>query len=100
VPHRYEVVAFNRLGNERKHPYTSEEALEPGAVIRLGADIEGDHDKIEEWDFRDGRVLASVGTFDDEADPDSGHGWMGRLVDVSALAGAGLQRVRKAELQP
>src|SRR5207247_1908411 len=25
-------------------------------------DIEGDHDEIEEWDFRDGRVFASVGT--------------------------------------
>ena len=35
-----------------------------------------------------------------EADPDSGHGWMTRLVDVSALGAAGFSRVRKAEVQP
>jgi hypothetical protein len=66
---------------------------------RFRADIEGDHDRIEEWDFRDGRIFAAVGSFEDEADPDSGHGWMTRLVDVSALAAAGFARVRKAELQ-
>jgi hypothetical protein len=65
---------------------------------RFQADIEGDHDEIEEWEFRDGRIFASVGNLDDEADPDKGHGWMCRLVDVSALATAGFQRVRKAQL--
>jgi hypothetical protein len=62
-------------------------------------DVEGDHDEIEEWDFRDGRVFASVGTEADESNPNAGHGWMTRLVDVSALAAAGFSRVRKAELQ-
>ncbi len=62
------------------------------------ADVEGDHDDIEEWDFRDGRVFASVGSADDEGDPDSGHGWMCRLVDSSALGAAGFARVRKAQL--
>ena len=61
-------------------------------------DIESDHDEIEEWDFLGGRVLASTGSLDDESDPNSGHGWMCRLVDSSALAAAGLKRVRKAEL--
>jgi hypothetical protein len=67
---------------------------------RFRDDIEGDHDEIEEWDFRDGRIFAAVGSFDDEADPDSGHGWMTRLVDVGALAAAGFSRVRKAEVEP
>jgi hypothetical protein len=62
------------------------------------ADVEGDHDEIEEWEFRDGRVFASVGSEDDEADPNAGHGWMCRLVDASVLAAAGFARVRKAEL--
>jgi hypothetical protein len=66
---------------------------------RFRADVEGDHDEIEEWDFRDGRVFAAVGSFEDEADPDRGHGWMSRLVDVSALTAAGFTRVRKAQLQ-
>jgi hypothetical protein len=61
-------------------------------------DIEGDLDEIEEWDFRDGRIFASVGHEEDEADPNSGHGWMCRLVDASALGAAGFARVRKAEL--
>ena len=61
-------------------------------------DIESDHDEIEEWDFLGGRVLASTGSLDDESDPNSGHGWMCRLVDSSALAAAGFERVRKAEL--
>lgn len=65
---------------------------------RFRDDVEGDHDQIEEWDFAGGRVFASVGSFDDEANPDVGHGWMSRLVDVSALASAGFQRVRKAAL--
>lgn len=66
---------------------------------RFRADVEGDHDEIEEWDFRGGRVFASVGSLEDEADPYSGHGWMCRLVDSGALAAAGFERVRKAELQ-
>jgi hypothetical protein len=65
----------------------------------LRDDIEGDHDEIEEWDFLDGRVFAAVGSFDDESDPDAGYGWLARLVDASATAAAGLQRVRKTELE-
>jgi hypothetical protein len=67
-------------------------------VERFRDDIDGDHDQIEEWDFRGGRVLASVGSFGDEAEPDSGHGWMCRLADAGVLAAAGFERVRKAEL--
>jgi len=63
-------------------------------------DVEGDHDQIEEWDFRDGRIFASVGTFEDESDPNSGHGWHCRLLDASALRAAGLTRIRKASLLP
>jgi hypothetical protein len=62
------------------------------------ADIEGDHDEIEEWDFRDGRIFASVGSVDDEANPDVGHGWLSRLVDSGVLTVAGFRRVRKTEL--
>ena len=62
------------------------------------ADIEGGHDQIEEWDFRDGRIFASTGSFDDQANPDVGHGWLSRLVDSSASAAAGFTRVRKAQL--
>jgi hypothetical protein len=65
---------------------------------RLREDVEGPHDEIEEWSFRDGRILASVGSEDDESDPDSGHGWMCRLADSEALGAAGFDRVRKAEL--
>jgi hypothetical protein len=62
------------------------------------ADVEGDHDDIEEWDFSDGRIFASVGSHEDEADPSSGHGWMCRLLDSGALGAAGFERVRKAQL--
>jgi hypothetical protein len=65
---------------------------------RFRADVEGDHDEIEEWEFLGGRVLASLGSYDDESDPESGHGWMCRLVDAGALTAAGFARVRKAEL--
>jgi hypothetical protein len=65
---------------------------------RFRADIEGEHSEIEEWDFRDGRIFASVGTPADEADPDKGHGWMCRLVDAEALGAAGFTRVRKTAL--
>ena len=61
-------------------------------------DIESNHDQVEEWDFRDGRVFASIGSFDDQSKPDSGHGWLSRLVDSSASAAAGFTRVRKAQL--
>jgi hypothetical protein len=64
------------------------------------ADIEGPHDQIEEWRYRDGRVYASIGSLDDEADPYSGHGWMCRLTDASVLGAAGFERVRKVELTP
>jgi hypothetical protein len=64
------------------------------------ADIEGDHDQIEEWDFRGGRTFAAVGSLDDEANPLHGYGWMGRLVDAGVLAAAGFERIRKASLQP
>jgi hypothetical protein len=62
------------------------------------ADVERDHDQIEEWSFRDGRIFASVGSWEDEAEPESGHGWMVRLADAEALGAAGFERVRKAEL--
>jgi len=65
---------------------------------RFRDDIEGDHDEIEEWDFLMGRVLAAIGSFEDESDPDRGYGWMCRLVDAEALGAAGFDRVRKAEL--
>jgi hypothetical protein len=64
------------------------------------ADVEGEHDQIEEWEFRDGRIFASVGSYEDESNPDSGHGWLCRLTDVGALASAGFSRVRKAQLLP
>jgi hypothetical protein len=62
-------------------------------------DIDGSHDEIEEWDFRGGRIFASVGTYEDEFDPNSGHGWLCRLVDSGALGVAGFERVRKYELE-
>ncbi len=64
------------------------------------ADVEGDQDEIEEWDFLGGSVFASVGGIDDESNPNSGHGWMCRLVDSGALAAAGFARVRKSSLLP
>jgi hypothetical protein len=65
---------------------------------RLRADLEGEHDEIEEWDFRDGSIFASVGSIDDESNPDRGHGWLTRLFDAGVLGAAGFSRVRKAEL--
>jgi hypothetical protein len=62
------------------------------------ADVEGEHEQIEEWDFRGARIFASVGTVEDESDPASGHGWFCRLIDSDALGTAGFERVRKAEL--
>ena len=66
---------------------------------RFSDDVEGDHDEIEEWDFHRGQVFASVGSPDDEADSDSGYGWMCRLIDAGALGAAGFARVRKPELE-
>jgi hypothetical protein len=62
------------------------------------ADIEGGHEHVEEWDFRGGRIFATVGSYEDEFDQDSGHGWMCRLIDGGALGIAGFERVRKYEL--
>ncbi|SRR5579884_4476888 len=62
------------------------------------ADVEGDHDQIEEWSFRGGRILAAVGRLDDESNPVGGYGWMCRLVDAGALGAAGFRRVRKTLL--
>jgi hypothetical protein len=64
------------------------------------ADIEGDHDEIEEWDFRGGRTFAAVGNIDQESDPYSGFGWMTRLYDAEVLGAAGFERIRKASLLP
>jgi hypothetical protein len=64
------------------------------------ADVEGEQDEIEEWEYRDGRVFTSIGVEDDESDPLKGYGWMCRLLDVSALGTAGFERVRKAEILP
>jgi hypothetical protein len=62
------------------------------------ADVEGNHDEIEEWEFQEGRVFAAVGSFDSEADPNSGHGWLTRLYDAGVLGAAGFTRVRKVDL--
>jgi hypothetical protein len=60
---------------------------------------QGCHDEIEQWSFRGGWIFVSVGSADDEADADIGHGWMSRLVDSGALAVANFERVRKAEIR-
>jgi hypothetical protein len=62
-------------------------------------DVEGDHDEIEEWEFRDGRIFAAAGSYEDESNPDSGFGWFTRLLDSGVLAAAGFSRVRKAALE-
>jgi hypothetical protein len=67
-------------------------------LAQFRADVEGDHDQIEEWDFREGRVFAAIGSADDESSPDRGYGWLVRLVDSGALTVAGFRRVRKTEL--
>jgi hypothetical protein len=64
----------------------------------LRADVEGAHDQIEEWDFRGGRVFAAVGPYEGESDPDTGYGWLVRLLDSGALGAAGFHRERKATL--
>lgn len=65
---------------------------------RFRGALERGGEGIERWEFAGGRVLASEGSFADEADPDSPHGWLCRLVDAGVLAAAGFRRVRKAEL--
>jgi hypothetical protein len=82
-----------------------EERWLPTIKERLGqdldafrADVETEHDHIEEWRFRGGRIFASFGTEDDESDPGSGHGWMCRLLDSGVLRAAGFERIRKVEL--
>lgn len=64
------------------------------------ADVEGDHDQVEAWDVRGGRIFAAVGDVEDESSPLSGYGWMCRLVDADVLGAAGFARVRKALLTP
>jgi hypothetical protein len=70
-----------------------------GDLASFRADVEGGHDQVEEWDYLDGRVFAGVGSYEEEADPDSGYGWLCRLLDAGVLAAAGFRRVRKSELQ-
>jgi len=62
-------------------------------------DLEGLNDQIEEWDFRGGRIFVTVGSYEDEFDPNSGHGWMCRLADSGVLGIAGFARVRRPELE-
>jgi hypothetical protein len=68
-------------------------------LARFRADIEGDHVEIEEWDYLDGRIFASRGSPEQEADPDAGHGWLCRLLDAGVLGAAGFSRVRKSEIR-
>jgi hypothetical protein len=68
-------------------------------LVSFRADVEGDHEEIEEWDFLDGRVFVVVGSVDDESNPDIGFGWMCRLLDAGALRAGGFHRVRKSELE-
>jgi hypothetical protein len=106
-----DALIYDELGDDLFELCGVDDPDSPGALEavkeRLRADleafrddVEGDHDEIEEWDFRDGRVFATVGSFDDEGDPNKGHGWLVRLYDSGALEAAGFSRVRKAELQP
>ena len=69
-------------------------------LAQFRADVESDHDQIEQWSFRDGQIFASFGTEEEESDPLSGHGWMVRLYDAEVLGAAGFVRVKKAELEP
>jgi hypothetical protein len=64
-------------------------------LVSFRADIGRDHDHTEEWDFQGGRIFAALGSFSDDANPDSGYGWMCRLVDAGVLQAAGFRRVRK-----
>jgi hypothetical protein len=64
------------------------------------ADVEGNHDGIEEWEYSEGRVFSSVGSVQDEGRPESAHGWLVRLFDSGVLGAAGFSRVRRTELLP
>ena len=55
------------------------------------ADIEGNHDEIEEWDVDGARVFASVGSWEDEAAPGQGS-----RLDVPAR---GRERSRRGRVQ-
>ncbi len=66
---------------------------------RLRADVEERRGGVEEWELLDGRVLAAVGSVEEEASPDSAYGRLCRLVDASALAAAGFHRAYKPALQ-
>jgi hypothetical protein len=55
--------------------------------------------EVQQWSFRGGWILVSVGSSDDEAHADMGHGRMSRLVHSGALAVANFERVRKAEIR-
>jgi hypothetical protein len=89
-------VNTNRDPQETWLQTVKERLLEDLRLFR--EDVEGDHDEIEEWEFRGARIFVSVGNHADESDPNKGHGWMSQLVDSSALTAAGLQRVQKARL--
>jgi hypothetical protein len=69
-------------------------------VARFRDDVETDHDEIEQWQLGDELILASSGSWEDEAKPDSGHGWMCRLADAGVLVAAGFHELRKADLVP
>jgi hypothetical protein len=69
-------------------------------VARFRDDVETDHDEIEQWQLGDQVILASTGGWEDEANPDSAHGWMCRLADAGALVAAGFHELRKADLAP
>jgi hypothetical protein len=69
-------------------------------VARFRDDVETDHDEIEQWQLGDELILASSGSWEDEANPDSGHGWMCRLADAGVLVAAGFHELRKADLVP
>ncbi|MDX6593204.1 MAG: hypothetical protein QOJ13_2400 [Gaiellales bacterium] len=77
--------------------YTVKERLSSD-LAQFRAGVENGNGPIEVWEFREGRIFASVGSMDDEFDPDHPHGWMCRLLDSSTLGAAGFERVRKAEM--
>jgi hypothetical protein len=62
------------------------------------ADVDRNHDEIEEWEYADGRIFVSVGSNEDEGRPESAHGWLVRLFDSGVLGAAGFSRVRRVEL--
>jgi hypothetical protein len=95
----FELCGVNTARDPRETWLTTVKDRLRADLESFRADVEGDHDEIEEWDFLDGRVFAAVGSIDDESDPDSGYGWLCRLVDAGALRAAGFQRVRKADLE-